>query len=246
MASCVLDGISLEIAPGEIVGLLGSNGAGKTTLVEILSTHLLPTKGEARICGLDVVRHTQAVRRLLGYAPASTDSFFPRLSIRQNLEFFATLYDLDSTAASGRARELIDMVELGEMENRSFQKLSLGMQQRLGIARALLADPPVLLLDEPTRSLDPAMQGVIHRLLRATLRDRQGKTILLVTHSFQEAERVCDRIAILSHGRLAACGSVGDLRSLTGADELAGVFERLTGHDIAAPETSEAAAGRQS
>jgi len=238
-ASCVLDGVNLDVSPSEIVGLLGSNGAGKTTLVEILATHLLPTSGVARICGQDVVAQAQAVRHLVGYAPSSTDTFFPRLSIQQNLEFFATLYDLNGATAERRVCDLIELVGLGDVKSRSFQKLSLGMQQRLSIARALLVNPPVLLLDEPTRSLDPAMQRAIHRLLRETLRNQQGKAILLVTHSFLEAETVCDRIAILSRGRLAACGKIGELLSGSGISDLPTAFERLTGHDIAAPEISE-------
>lgn len=235
-AERVLDGVDLEVGAGEVLALLGANGAGKTTLVEILATHLLPTSGEVEVCGCSVVRHAARVRRLVGYAPASHDSFYPRLSARQNLEFFATLHGLSHAAIAGRVGELLALVDLAHAQHSSFQKLSLGMQQRLAIARALLADPPVLLLDEPTRSLDPVMQREMHRLLRDTLRDRQGKTILLVTHSFQEAETVSSRVAILSKGRITGCGSVAELLASTSTGGLADAFACLTGHDLEAAD----------
>ncbi len=236
----VLRGVDLEIHSGEVFGLLGANGAGKTTLVEILATQLLPSSGEARICGHDVVRETNEVRKLAGYCPAATDSFFPRLSPTENLEFFALLFDLDPTLARRRIPELIEFVNLGESSRTQFQRLSHGMKQRLGLARALLSDPPVMLLDEPTRSLDPVMQREMHRFLRDTIRGKLGKTILLVTHSLEEAGSICDRVAILSGGRVAACGTVAEIVSRAGAASLSDAFAFYTGHPIAAQLPSEA------
>ena len=235
----VLDEITLEIVSGEVFGLLGANGAGKTTLVEILATHLLPSSGEARVCGHDVVHEPQVVRRLIGYSPAAVDSFFPRLSARANLDFFATLFDFDSATAAKRISRLIEFTGLEDAVHQSFQQLSLGMKQRLGLARALLPDPPVLLLDEPTRSLDPIMQREMRRLLRESIHGKLGKTVLLVTHSFEEAEAVCDRVAILSRGKVAAHGTIAQVIAASRTGSLTEAFEHFAAHDI---EDSEAAA----
>ena len=239
--SPVLNGISFEVRGGEIFGLLGANGAGKTTLVDILATHLLPTSGQAQVCSHDVVKDWRVVRRLVGHAPSTQDSFFPRLSVRQNLEFFATVYDVESSAIPSRIEGLLRLVGLVEMADRSFQKLSLGMQQRLALARALLADPPVLLLDEPTRSLDPAMQREFYSLLRLELRDRLGKAILLVTHSVQEAGTVCDRLGVLSRGALAFCGTPAQFLDSAGSTDWGEAYARVTGNSIDA--ASNAAPG---
>jgi ABC-2 type transport system ATP-binding protein len=241
----VLQDVSLDIPHGEIFGLLGANGAGKTTLVEILATNLLPTSGVARICGQDVAKDTDRVRYLLGYCPASVDSFFPRLSALENLIFFATLYDLDSAAARSRARELLELLGLHDVSGKSFQQLSLGMKQRLGLARALLIDPPVLLLDEPTRSLDPSMQRELHRLFRQSFKEKLHKTVLLVTHSFEEVSAVCDRVAILNCGRILACGTQQQVISASGGRNLADAFEYFAGCEIGSQESLSAAHSRK-
>lgn len=230
----VLNGIDLEIAAGEIFGLIGANGAGKTTLVEIIAAQLLPSSGQVRICGQDAVRDAQRVRSLIGYCPAAADSFFPRLSALENLEFFAQLYDVPRPSA--RARELLGRVGLQADSRKSFQQFSLGMKQRLGVARALLANPPVLVLDEPTRSLDPLMQRETHQLLRECVGSGQSKTILLVTHSFADVEAVCDRMAIMSHGRIAVSGSPGQVQSAAQTNSLVEAFAHFTGHNIEVAE----------
>lgn len=199
----VLEEVTLQVRRAEILGLVGPNGAGKTTLVEILATLQLPTGGTATVAGLDVVRQAAEVRRRIGYCPAGPDSFYPRLTVRRNLEFFAALSELSPGAARGRVREVLEMVDASKVADVVFQQVSAGMRQRLALARALVADPPVLLLDEPTRSVDVEARRRLHALLRDRLAAEQGKTVLLVTHDMSEAEAVCDRVARLRDGRIS-------------------------------------------
>jgi ABC-2 type transport system ATP-binding protein len=198
----VLRAVNLEVAPGTIVGLLGVNGAGKTTLLEILSTLLLPSSGHAFVFGHDVVSEAAAVRRLVGYCPCGFDSFYPRLSAEANLEFFAALNGFSRRAGRQRLNQVFDLLGVNGTRRLEFQRHSSGMKQKLVLGRALLADPRLLLLDEPTRSLDPAAQRAIWALLRTEIVARLNKTILLVTHSLTEAEEVCDRVIALEDGRI--------------------------------------------
>src|SRR5579863_8265521 len=202
-----LKGVTFEVAAGEALGVLGPNGAGKTTLLEILSTLLLPTSGHASIAGNDVVRQASAVQRVLGYCPSGADNFYPRLSGAENLEFFGVLHDLTPRQARERARQVLDLAGLDGAAGAAFQRYSDGMKQRLALARALLGDPHVLLLDEPTRGLDPVFQSEIRKFLRRTLFDRFGKAVLLVTHSLAEAEEIADRLVILHEGHIVASGT---------------------------------------
>lgn len=187
---------------GAIVGLLGPNGAGKTTLLEILSTLLLPTSGEAWVENLDVVREAAAVKGLVGYCPCGFDSFYPRLTATANLEFFAALNGLARRDGRRQVQAVCDLVGINGSRHLDFQRHSSGMKQRLVLARALITNPPLLLLDEPTKSLDLQAQGEIWRLLRGTFIETLKKTILLVTHNLTEAQEVCDRVAILHQGRI--------------------------------------------
>ncbi len=207
----VLRGVSLELRPGEIMGVVGTNGAGKTTLLEILATAQLPSSGAADVCGFDLVTQAAAVRRVVGYSPASADSFYPRLTGRANLEFFAALHDLSPAAGCERTRHVLALVGGGALAEITFQRCSTGMKQKLGVARALLGDPAVLLLDEPTRSLDPDAQRDFHDLLRRRLADEGGKTVLLVTHNLNEARTICDRVALLRDGLIAGVWAAADL-----------------------------------
>jgi ABC-2 type transport system ATP-binding protein len=221
----VLRGIDLDVPAGQIFGLLGPNGAGKTTLLEILATLLLPSGGEARICGRDVVAQADDVRGRIGYCPAASESFYPRLSSVENLEFFAVLQDLSAERARERITAVLELMQLNGARAVAFQKLSQGMKQRLGLARALLSDPPVLLLDEPFRSLDPLHQIEMQRLLRR-IAEEMGKTILVVTHSLAEAEAVCHRIGILHRGRLLREGPVQEIKQVLREPDLAAAFAK--------------------
>jgi ABC-2 type transport system ATP-binding protein len=212
-----LRGVDLHVKTGEIFGLLGPNGAGKTTLVKILSCLVLPDRGRALIGGEDV-RQEQKVKPRLGLVHSDERSFYWRLSGRENLRFFARLYDVPGPKIDSRIDELLKKVDLYEAAPRRFSDYSSGMKQRLAIARALLHDPPILLMDEPTRSLDPAASLSLRALIRDELKGRDGKTILLATHNLREAEALCDRIAILVAGTVRQVGTIAEVRRW-GVDE---------------------------
>ena len=197
-----LDGVSLEIAQGEVVGLLGPNGAGKTTLVKILSTVLLPTAGTARVLGHDIVEETEAVRPLIGIVFGGERGLYTRLTARQNLHYWAALYKVPTALGRQRTYELLETLGLVERADEAVETFSRGMKQRLHLARGLINDPPVLFLDEPTTGMDP----VAAREFRTLVRDlrRQGRTVFLTTHDMAEAEALCDRVALIDRGSLLA------------------------------------------
>ncbi len=203
-----LDEVSLEVQPGEIFGLLGPNGAGKTTLLKILACLILPTSGRALVQEAVVGRDDARVKRSIGFVTSDERSFYWRLTGIENLRFFGRLYGLDHEGARRRTAELIDAMELGEVARRPFMGYSSGMKQRMAIARALLHDPPVLCLDEPTRSLDPIAAKHMRRFVLQHLNGDKGKTILLATHNLQEAEELCGRLAILNRGRVLRQGTI--------------------------------------
>jgi ABC-2 type transport system ATP-binding protein len=197
----VLRGVDLQVTAGRIFALLGPNGAGKTTLVRILATLLLPDTGEVRVDGRDALRDALEVRRRLGCSLDSDRSFFMRLSGRENLIFFGALRGLRPRKARQRADELLESVALGHAAGRRVQEYSSGMKQKLSLARALLGDPPVLILDEPTRGLDP-LAAAEFRASLARLSAGGKKTILLVTHSVDEAAELAESAGILVRGVL--------------------------------------------
>lgn len=212
----VLKDVTLQVRAGEILALLGSNGTGKTTLLEILATLQLPTSGGGVVGGYDLITQGDAVKRVVGYCPADSESFYPRLTGGANLEFIAALHGLSPLDARSRTEAVLDLIGARELEHVTFQRCSAGMKQKLCFARALLADPPILLLDEPTRSLDPESQRQFQDLLRHTLADQLGKTVVLVTHNLQEAERVCDRAALLRGGEIVGTWRVDEIVSRVG------------------------------
>lgn len=203
----VLRGVDLEVGRGEVFGIVGHNGAGKTTLLEILATIVLPDSGRAAVAGHDVVAEAGEVRRLVAYCPAAAQTFYPRLTGLQNLEFFAALHGVVGPPAQDRIREALDIVGIDGAAQAAVQSYSDGMRQRLALARALVPGARVLLLDEPTKSLDPPTRTTMHRLFRSTLIDRLRMTIVLVTHSLDEAVAVCDRVARLERGRVTDVGA---------------------------------------
>ena len=204
-----VDNVSLAVAPGEIFGLLGPNGAGKSTLVRLLCTLILPNSGQARICGHDLADET-AVKTCVGLAGGEERSFYWRLSGQQNLHFYGTLQGLTDNYISRRIEELERTLDLSEALTKRFDRLSTGMRRRLDVARALLHNPQVLFLDEPTRSLDPGAVARLHERIREIA--ETGHTVFLVTHQLAEAEALCDRVAIMHQGQLRAVATVGDLR----------------------------------
>ena len=206
-----LRGVSLEIGKGEIFGLLGPNGGGKTTLLEILATYLLPTGGRAWVNGHDVLREPLRVRHSLGYCPAGSRGFDPRLSGKRNLNFFALLSHLPRIRARDQVEKLWELVGLNTYKDVPVAHYSDGMRKRLALAKTLLTDPPVLLLDEPTQGLDPEATAFWSRFLREQVVGRMGKTILLVTHNLIEAKNTCDRVAIMNRGVIVAEGKVNEV-----------------------------------
>lgn len=212
LETTAVDGVSLEISPGEIVGLLGANGAGKTTLVKLLATLLLPSAGEAYVCGHDVVREPYRVKPLIGLVTSEERSFFWRLTGRQNLEFFAALYGLQRRKMGRRIGELFELLGLTEVGDVRFNEYSTGMRQKLAIARGLLNDPRILLMDEPTNGLDPVSAQALVSLIRTQVGGGSGLTIIITTHILRDVEQLCDRLAIMNKGKLVACGNIGELR----------------------------------
>src|SRR5881398_2975612 len=205
-------GIDFEVAEGELFGLLGPNGAGKTTTIKMLVTLLIPTSGTARVLGHDVVRDAQAVRRRIGYVFGGDRGAYERLSGLDNLRYFSELYGVPPKVQKQRIPELLELVGLNGRERERVEGYSRGMRQRLHIARGLIHDPPVMVLDEPTIGLDP----VGARDLRATIAEltRAGKTVLLTTHYMFEADGLCNRIAVIAKGKLVAQGTPAELKAL--------------------------------
>ena len=200
-----LDGVSLQIEQAEIRGLLGPNGAGKTTLVKLLSTVLLPTSGTASILGHDVVRDTKAVRSLIGIVFGGERGLYWHLTGRQNLQYWAALYNVPPKDTPTRVDTLLERVGLTDRADYAVETYSRGMKQRLHLARGLIADARVLFLDEPTTGMDPVAAHDFRSLVRQL--KSEGRTVLLTTHDMAEAEAVCDRVALIDHGRLLAVES---------------------------------------
>jgi ABC-2 type transport system ATP-binding protein len=205
-----LDGLSLEVAEGELFGLLGPNGAGKTTTIKILTTLLIPTTGTATVEGLDVVRDAQAVRRKIGFVFGGERGLYYRLSGRDNLRYFAELYAVPPREIPSRVEELIELVGLKDRGDERVEGYSRGMKQRLHLARTLVHRPRVLFLDEPTIGLDPIGARELRRIVSEL--HRSGATIILTTHYLFEADELCQRIGIIDKGHLVALGTPADLK----------------------------------
>jgi ABC-2 type transport system ATP-binding protein len=207
-------GVSFAVEQGELFGLLGPNGAGKTTTIKMLITLLLPTSGEARVLGLDVVADAREVRKRIGYVFGGDRGLYERLSAHDNLRYFAELYGVSGKAQRRRIDEVLELVGLKGREQERVEGYSRGMRQRLHIARGILHDPEVVFLDEPTIGVDP----VGARDLRQTISDlvAGGKTVLLTTHYMFEADALCDRIAVIAKGQIVGAGTPAELKERVG------------------------------
>ena len=230
-----LKGVSFYVHIGETYGLLGPNGSGKSTLIRILSTLLTADGGRVQMMGHQLPQGEQALRRLMGRVSVDA-AFYKKLSPRENLLYAAQLYGLKPRQAEKRAMQILEQLGL---ESRRFsdpiEEMSRGMQQKIAIARALLINPPLLLLDEPTTGLDPRSRRDVQAFLE-DLRKREGTTILLTTHDMAEAERLSHRIGFLAKGRLVAEGTAQELKQQAGTDDLEEAFIALTGEDLAEQE----------
>jgi len=211
--------VSFEVETGEIFGLIGRNGAGKTTLTKIVATLVQPTTGSVAVRGHDSVTDDENVRREIGLATAEERSFYWRLTSEQNLLFFARLHGLSDRVAKQRIQELFTQLELDEVARRRFGELSTGNKQRLAVARAMLASPPVLLLDEPTRSLDPLAAARMREMIRLLAQQDPPVTIFLTSHNLSEVETLCGRVAVISRGRIRAIDTPKNLRDLSSGSE---------------------------
>lgn len=223
-----LRGVSLQVEPGQVLGLVGANGAGKSTLLRILTTLLIPTRGEASVCGFDVVREAAKVRLQIGYHTGGDACFYSRLTSRENLVLFAGLNNISEVEALRRIAEITEPFGLGEILDRQTRMLSTGNVHRLGLARAMLHRPSLLILDEPTRSLDPLAAADFRRFLLQEIVRGRGTTLVFASHTLAEVEQLADKIAVLESGRLLACDSVAGIQGATGADTLEGSLEILT------------------
>ena len=212
-----LDGLDLTVPAGTVLGLLGPNGAGKTTAVSILTTLISPDSGSARVAGVDVLRHPQRVRALIGLSGqyAAVDE---HLTAMENLEMIGCLYGMRRPVARRRAGDLIEKFRLTESANRPLKTFSGGMRRRIDLAGALLADPPVLFLDEPTTGLDPRSRGELWDAIRE--RVGAGTTVVLTTQYLEEADQLADEIVVIDHGRAIARGTSQELKRRTGGEHL--------------------------
>ncbi len=204
--------VNLEILKGELFGLLGPNGAGKTTLIKILATLLAPSSGRAWVAGFDVVQEPHKIRPIINMVSGGEASGYGLLTVRENLWMFAQFYGMPTSEANRRIEELLHRVGLTEWMHTKTSQLSTGMRQKMNVVRGFLTDPEILFLDEPTLGLDVNAARQIRQFIREWLEEHPGRTILLTTHYMQEAEELCDRVAIIDQGRIVACDSPASLK----------------------------------
>ena len=222
-----VDHVSFSVGEGEIFGLLGPNGAGKTTIINMLCTLMLPTEGAAAVGGFDVVREAYEVRKRIGVVTEKL-IMYDRLTPVENLKLFGKLYNLPSQELNRRVEELLKLVDLWDWRNSMVGNFSSGMRQRLNVIRALVHNPSILFLDEPTIGLDPTTAHNIRELIAQLNQD--GATILLTTHYMDEADKLSNRIGIMDQGRIIALDTPTNLKAMAGPDAtLENVFIKLTG-----------------
>src|SRR5918999_1932935 len=226
-----LKDISFSVGRGETYGLLGPNGSGKSTLIRVLATLLVPDAGEVRLLGHRIPGEEAEVRRKIGRVSVDA-AFYKKLSARENLLYSAYLYGMDKSRAERRAMEILEALGLdGEKFTDPLEEMSRGMQQKVAITRALLVNPPLLLLDEPTTGLDPKSRRDVQTFLES-LREEHGTTILLTSHDMAETERLCARIGFIAGGRLIAEGTADELKRVSGAETLDDAFIALAGQKL--------------
>jgi ABC-2 type transport system ATP-binding protein len=209
-----LQGVSLQVNRQDVFGILGPNGAGKTTLIKVLCTLISPTEGKALVNGLDVLIDGKRIRKSIGYIISDERSFYWRLTGRQNLTFFADLNNLTGKEACLRIDEVLELTDLRDEADKMFKDYSTGMKQKLAIARGLLTDPELIFMDEPTRSLDPSTAQHIRNFIRERLVREKKSTVLIATHNLQEAEEMCNRIAVIHRAKIRACGELSEIRKM--------------------------------
>jgi ABC-2 type transport system ATP-binding protein len=224
-----VDELNVEIGWGELFGLLGPNGAGKTTTINMLCTLLNPTQGLARVGGHDVTSEAERVREIIGVCPQEP-AYYPFLSGRENIELFGALHSISKDLLKERVESLIQKIGMQDHADRKAGEYSGGMVRRVSTAMALVSDPKIALLDEPTVAMDPTARRVIWDFIQSL--KAQGKAIVLTTHYMEEAEELCDRVGIIDEGKLIAIGSPQELMRQHGVENLEEVFIALTGKKL--------------
>ncbi len=214
-----LDRINIKVHSGELFGLLGPNGSGKTTTIKCLSTILIPDEGTAIVNGFDIHKETSMVRASLGMVVGGERTLYWKLTARDNLMYFASLYKMQRKDAKKRIEELLETLRLSDRADERLEDYSTGMRQKVAIARALLHDPPILLLDEPTLGLDPNFARQIRSQIKE-LSEKYGKTVLLTTHYMDEADQLCDRVAFINNGKIVAVDTPTRLKAMVKEKEL--------------------------
>jgi len=209
-----VDKVNLTVQKGKLFGLIGPNGAGKTTLIKLLCTLLWPTSGRALVNGYDTMREEEKVKASVGFASGEERSFYWRLTGRENLQFFAALHNLSGKRAEKCIVQVLRQVGLEEAADNMFYSYSGGMKQKLAIARALLTNPAILFLDEPTKSVDAVTAQALRQFIREKLVKEEGRTVFLTSHRLEEVEELCDRIAIMNRGKITYCGTVKELKDI--------------------------------
>ncbi len=224
-----VDHVNLNVTNGEIYGFLGPNGAGKSTTIRILCTLLTPSSGSAKVAGYDITHQANEVRKKIGLVSEKL-IMYPRLTAFENLMFFGSLYEINKDALRKRADELLDMVQLTPFKDKLVGGYSSGMRQRVNVIRALLHDPEIIFLDEPTTALDPQSTRFVRDLIKEL--KEMGHTIVLTTHIMEEADELSDRISIIEHGKIIATDTPQELKNKYKSDNLLEVFLTLTGRDL--------------
>lgn len=219
-----LDGLSLRIRPGEVFGLLGANGAGKTTLIKVLTTLLRPSRGEVRVLGLDPARHAKAIKGALGVV-LQENNLDVDLDVRANLNFHCRYFGMTRTQYAHRVEHWLTVLGLADKADADIMHLSGGTKRKVMLAKAFLTSPRLLVLDEPTTGLDPEVRAAIWRHINKFRSD--GGTVFLSTHHLEEAERLCDRVALIRGGRVVACDTPGGLRAALDGADMEEVFQRM-------------------
>lgn len=214
-----LNGVNLQVEEGELFGILGPNGAGKTTLIKLLSTLILPDEGEVWVNGYNIFHEEENIKRSIGLVTGEERSFYWRLSGRRNLQFFATLHNMSPFQIQKRINSILEILGLQEKTDDLFYTYSTGIKQELALARGLINDPQILFIDEPTRSLDPVAARNIRKLIQEKLVKEQGKTVFLATHNLEEAQQICDRLAIIDRGRILSLGTPSEIRTTVSKED---------------------------
>ena len=219
-----LENINLKIKNNELFCLIGPNGAGKTTLIKILAGLILPDLGKIKVLGYDIIKEELKVKSSIGLLTAEERSFYGRLSARENLEFFASLYNLSKKEAEKRIENLSQLLKIDNLEKR-FQEYSTGMKQRIAIIRALLNDPEIIFMDEPTKNLDPLVAEEMRNFIKNELVEKQRKTVFFCTHNLKEAVFLGKRLAIIDKGKIKICGTFEEIRKQTGLSQNSDIEE---------------------